>query len=130
MQQMQALAQLLTIFVPQAFSSDKYLTGEEGIYDEWKLTKISGRSLMSLIYFRHRGAEDGVNFYKEFTDHFIRGSHSIDGTGLKMIESISIGLTGGGGSRKIVKKPGWAGRNITKRDWAQTAERDNAQVVE
>lgn len=126
----QAYAEVLKQIIPQAFSSKSLMDEGRGLIDEWKMSKISGRAMLSLIYFRHRGVNDNIRFYKEFTDHFLRGSHSIEGLGLKLLESISIGLAGGGGKRKLMKKPGWIGRHITKRDWERKAERDQAQVVE
>lgn len=125
----QAMAELLKQFVPQAFSSNEYLSTEPGLIDEWKLSKVAPEGLISLIYLRHRGVNDGVRFWREFTDLFLRGSHSIDGFGLKQIENIAIGL-GSGGGRKMVKKPGFIGRHITDRDWERKAEAENAEVVE
>jgi len=127
----QAYAKVLEGIVPQAFTSQEEMDkGDGGKIDEWKLSKISSRALISLIYFRHRGVNDGIRFYKEFSDLFLRGSHSIDGFGLKMLENITIGLAGGGGKRKLVKKPGWVGRHITKRDWKQEAREDKAEIIE
>ena len=128
--QAQAIADLLKILLPQAFTDDNTLNKLKA--DEWKLTKYSGRAMLSLIYFRHRGAKDGdnVRFYREFVDHFLRGSHSIDGAGLKMMENIAIGMTGGGGRGKIVKKPGWFSRHVTNRDWERKARDDRAEIAE
>jgi len=128
--QAQAYAQVLQSIIPQAFTSKDMLDREGGGIDEWKLSKVSGRALISLIYFRHRGEHDKIRFYKEFSDHFLRGSHSVEGLGLKLLESISIGLAGGRGQRKLMKKPSWFGRHITNRDWERKAEREGAQIVE
>lgn len=128
--QAQANAEILKIIVPQAFTSGDIMDKGAGQIDEWKLTKFTGKSMLSLLYFRHRGEHDGIRFYKEFVDHFLRGSHSIDGSGLKMLENIAIGMSGGGGSKRIVRRPGWLGRNITKRGWERKAEREQAQVIE
>lgn len=127
----QAIAQVLMGIVPQAFTSQTMLERGKGEIDEWKMSKISSRALISLIYFRHRGEHDHVRFYEEFADHFLRGSHSIDGFGLKMLENIAIGLGGGGGGRrKLKQRPGWVGRHITQRDWKQKARDDSAQIIE
>lgn len=126
----QAYAKVLEGIIPQAFSSGDIIDAEKGGIDEWKMSKISGRAMLSLIYFRHRGEHDGVRFYKEFSDLFLRGSHSIEGLGLKLLESIAVGLAGGGSKRKLMKKPGWVGRHITKRDWKQQARDDSAEVIE
>lgn len=129
--QMQALADLLKLVIPQGFSSNEILgEGERGKIDEWKMSKFSGRAMMSLLYFRHRGVNDKVRFYEEFTEYFLRGSHSIDGLGLKLLETISIGLAGGGRRGKIIKKPGWVGRNITKRDWERKAQAEGSDIAE
>lgn len=126
----QAIAQVLMGIVPQAFTSQTMLDRGKGEIDEWKMSKISSRALISLIYFRHRGEHDHVRFYKEFADHFLRGSHSIEGYGLKMLENIAIGLGGGGGSRKMRKRPGIIGRYITNRDWKRKAREENAEILE
>lgn len=126
----EAVADLLKMIIPQAFSSGQIIDGEKGGIDEWKLSRINGRALLSLIYFQHRGEHDHVRFYKEFVDRFMRGSKSIEGYGLKMMENIAIGISGGGASRKLVKKPGWVGRNITNKKWREKADRENARVVE
>lgn len=133
----EAMAKLLGLILPQGFSSDHIMTRDapdSGLIDEWKLTKFSGRAMISLIYFQHRGASlenggGGVRFYRQFTDLFLRGSHSIDGGGLKMLESIAIGLGGSGRStRKTVKRPGWGGRNVTNRDWQRRATKEGSDV--
>jgi len=126
----QAYAQVLMKIIPQAFTSGSIIDSEKGGIDEWKLAKVSGRVLLSLIYFRHRGVNDGVRVYKELADLMLRGSHSIEGLGLKLLENIAIGLAGGGGKRKLMKKPGLFGRLVTQRDWKDKAKRDNAQVIE
>lgn len=127
----QAVFELLKMLLPQAFSSNEILgSGERGRIDEWKMTKFGGRVMLSLIYFRHRGVNDKVRFYRELVDYFIRGSHSIDGTNLKMLENISIGMTGGAGRGKIVKKPGWIGRHVTNRDWERKARDSGAAIAE
>lgn len=127
----QAFAQVLEKLLPQAFTSGKIIDDPEGGgIDEWKLSKISGRVLLSLIYFRHRGKYDGVRVYGDLSDLMLRGSKSIDGLGLKMMENIAIGLAGGGGNRNLMKKPGWVGRNVTQRDWRDKAKSRNARVVE
>ena len=129
--QAQALAKLLGMIVPQAFTSDEVMDEGDGRkIDEWKMTKFSGRAMMSLLHFRHRGENDGVRFYKELVQYFLRGSHSIDGTGLKMLESISVGLVGGRSRGKIVKKPGWIGRNVTQKDWERKAREEGSEIAE
>ena len=127
----QAFAQVLEKLLPQAFTSGEILNSPEGGgIDEWKLSKISGRVLLSLIYFRHRGKYDHVRVYGELADLMLRGSKSIDGLGLKMMENIAIGLAGGGGRRNLMKKPGVIGRYVTQRDWKEKAKRTNSQVIE
>lgn len=126
----EAVAEVLKLIIPQAFSSRNVMDEGAGAIDEWKMSKISGRALLSLIYFNHRGTHDGVRFYKEFVELFMRGSHSIDGGGLKMLENIAIGMSGGGSNRKLVKRPGAIGRYITNRGWKEKAKRENARIVE
>ena len=129
--QAQAIADLLKLILPQGFTSNEILgSGERGLIDEWKMTKFSGRAMLSLIYFQHRGENDNVRFYKQFVDLFLRGSHSIDGTTLKMLENVAIGMTSGGGRGKIVKKPGWVGRHVTNRDWERKARDSGAAIAE
>jgi len=128
--QAQAIADVLKSIVPQGFTSNKLMDEGSGAIDEWKMSKISGRALLSLIYLRHRGVNDKIRFYEDFADLFLRGSHSIDGLNLKLLESISIGLAGGGSKRKLTKKPGWWGRHVTQRDWERRAEREGAQIIE
>lgn len=129
-QQAQAIAKLLELILPQGFSSNEVMaSGEHGRIDEWKMTKFSGRAMMTLLYLRHRGENDGIRFYKEFTDYFIRGSHSIDGTSLKMLENVAIGITGGSSRGKVIKKPGIIGR-FRDKDWRRKAEADGSTIVE
>ena len=127
----QAYAEVLMSIVPQPFTSkamrDK---GTGGQVDEWKLSKIPRRALISLIYFQHRGEIDGVKFYSNFVDLLLRGSKSVDGLGLQLLKDITIGLAGGGQQKKLTKKPGWVGRNVTNRDWEKKAKRSNSQIVE
>lgn len=126
----EAVADLLKLILPQAFTSGQIIDGGKGGIDEFKLSNISGRALLSLIYFRHRGEHDNVRFYKEFVELFLRGSHSIDGRGLKMMENIAIGMSGGGSNRKLVKRPGFFGRHVTNRGWKEKADREDARIIE
>jgi len=126
----QAYAEVLMRIIPQAFTSQALMDKGKGEIDEWKLSKIPGRALISLIYFYHRGEYDKVRFYKNFVDLILRGSKSIDGLGLNLLKDISIGLAGGGKQRKLMKKPGFIGRQVTKRGWKEKAKRDNAEIIE
>lgn len=126
-----ALAELMKSIVPQAFSSNEIMGSSDlGAIDEWKMARIPAPIIPALIYFRHRGENDNVRFYREFYDLILRASHSINGAGLKMLTDIAIGMSGGGSRRRIVQKPGWVGRNISKRSWRASAEADNAEIAE
>ena len=124
----EAVAEVLKTIVPQAFTNQNII--DMGESDEWKLSKISGRTLLSLIYFRHRGTNDNIRFYREMVDYFLRGSGSIEGWKMRTLENISIGLGSGGGRKRLMVKPSWVGRHITKRDWEKKADRENIQIIE
>jgi len=126
-----SVTKILEGVIPQGFSSKEIMdegTGRK--LDEWKMTKFSGRAMISLLHFRHRGKNDGIRFYDEFVEFFLRGSHSIDGGGLKLLESIAYALAGGGKKGKIVKKPGVIGRYLTNRDWERKAQEEGSQIAE
>lgn len=130
----QAMAEVLKMIIPQAFSSPQIMSGgaeDSGQIDEWKTTVFeSGHEAISMMYFRHRGVNDHVRFYEEFTDHYLRSKHSVDGHGLNMIRDIASFLGSGGGKNKIVKRPNVLARNLWDRDWERRAESEGADVVE
>jgi hypothetical protein len=129
-QQQQAMAEVLKGFVPQLFSHPQHLTGgaeDAGGQDQWMLTNMPADVLIPLAGLEIIGQEDKRKEVLDFVDLVLRGLKGVGGFTVKQGERIAIGL-GSGTGKKIVKRPGLVGRNITNRDWERKAEEEGAVV--
>lgn len=129
----QANAEVLKGFVPQMFSSPKILTDEAadtGDNDNWMMTNIPADVLVPLAGLKLIGDADKRPEINDFVTLILRGVKGVNGFNMKVGENIATSLAGSGGQKKLMKKPGWAGRNITNRSWQDKAENEGAEVVE
>jgi hypothetical protein len=128
----QAMAEVLKEFLPQLFSSPTELTQgapDSGDQDVWMLTNIPADVLVPLSGLKLIGEHDNRPEVLAFVNLILRGVKGINGFTVKQGEHIAVGL-GGGGARKVVKRPGVIGRNITNRGWHEKAEDEGAEIVE
>jgi len=126
----QAMAKVMDKFVPQLFSGPEILSNgasDAGGQDYWMLTNMPAELLVPLVGLQTIANADSRDDIKAFIQTILRGLKGIGGFTVKQGESIALGL-GGGVGRKTVKRPGWAGRNITNRGWKEKAEDEGAEV--
>jgi hypothetical protein len=132
LQREQAMADVMKGFVPQLFSHPQHLTGgaeDAGGLDAWMLSNMPADVLVPLAGLELIAEADKRDEIHDFVNVILRGLKGIGGFTVKQGERIAVGL-GGGGARKVVKRPGWAGRNITNRGWERKAESEGAEVEE
>lgn len=128
----EAQAKVMDKFVPQMFSPPDILTGgapDSGGTDIWMMTNMPAEVLLPLAGLQTIGEADDRKEIKTFVQVVLRGLKGIGGFNMKVGENIATAL-GGGVGRKIVKRPGWASRNITNRDWREKAESEGAEIEE
>jgi len=131
LQREQAMAKVLEHFVPQLFSGPEILSSgasDAGAQDYWMLTNQPAETLIPLVGLQTIAEADGRDDIKMFVNLMLRGLKGIGGFTVKQGENIAISLAGG--SKKTVKRPGWAGRNITNRGWKEQAESEGAEIEE
>jgi hypothetical protein len=127
-----ANAEVMKTFVPQLFSHPKQLTGgaeDAGGQDTWMLSNMPADILVPLAGLEMIAQNDNRPEIHDFVELILSGLKGIGGFTVKQGERIAIGI-GGGGTRKVMKRPGWAGRNITNRDWQSKADSEGAEVEE
>ena len=133
LQREQAMADVMKSFVPQLFSGPDILSNgapDSGGQDIWMLTNMPAEVLVPLAGLQvianadKREEDIGV-----FVNLILRGLKGVGGFTAKQGENIALGL-GGGIGRKVVKRPGVIGRNITNRSWKEKAESEGAEIEE
>jgi hypothetical protein len=128
------MAEVLKGFVPQLFSHPRHLTGgadDSGGQDEWMLTNMPADVLVPLTGLELIAVNDNRPEVHDFVEFVLRGLKGVGGFTVKQGERVAIGIaSGSGGGRKVMKRPGWGGRNVTNRDWQRKADDENAEVQE
>jgi len=131
--QVQASIQVLETFVPQLFSSPKTISEnapDVGEIDEWMMSNFPPEVLIPLTGLKMIAEADDRPDIHAFISYILRGFKGINGFSAKQGENIAIGIMGGGGNRKIVKKPNILSRTITNRNWRQKAEDEGSEIAE
>jgi len=126
----QATAEVLKTFIPQLFSNPKIMSEyakDVGEIDEWKLSNFPADVLLPLAGLEFIAQVDKREEIHEFVLLCLRGFKGIGGFASKQGENIAVGLAGSSG-KKLVKRPGLIGRNVTNRGWERKAK--DAQVIE
>ena len=129
----QAMAEVMKGFVPQLFSHPKHLTGgaeDAGGQDQWMLSNLPADVLVPLAGLELIAQNDKRPEVHDFVELILRGLKGVGGFTVKQGERMAIGMASGGAARKLVKRPGWGGRNITNHDWQRKAEDEGAEVEE
>lgn len=129
----QANAKILEQFVPQLFSNPKILTGgasDSGSQDEWMLSNMPSEVLIPLAGLQLIAEADKRLEINDFVHTILRGLKGVGGFQVKMGETIAVGLGGSGQGRKVIRRPGVIGRNVTNRGWEKRASEQNAEIEE
>ena len=131
-----AQAEVHKLYVPQMFSHPKELSNgapDSGGQDMWMLSNIPSECALALQGLKMeaiaQGETDGKGFISQFIENSLRTLKGINGFQVRMGESMYIARSSGAG-KKIVKRPGVIGRNITNRNWQQKAESEGAEIEE
>jgi len=127
-----AMADVMKTFLPQLFTGPEVLTEnapDAGGTDYWMLTNIPADILVPLAGLQIIADSDNRDDLRTFVNLTLRGVKGINGFTAKQGENIALGL-GGGIGRKVVKRPGLFGRNVTNRRWKEKAEAEGAEIEE
>jgi len=126
----QATAEVLKTFIPQLFSSPKLMSEgapDVGSQDAWMLSNFPADVLLPLAGLEFIAQVDKRDEIHDFVMLCLSGFKGIGGFTSKQGENIAVGLAGSSGKR-LVKRPGLIGRNVTNRGWERKAK--DAQVIE
>lgn len=133
LQREQAMADVMKSFVPQMYSGPEVITSkapDSGRTDYWMMSNMPAEVLVPLAGLQIiADTDDRQDDIGEFVEIILRGLKGINGFNMKVGENMALGL-GGGIGRKIVKKPGLIGRNVSNRDWRKKAEEEGAEIEE
>lgn len=115
--------------VPQMGSDFKKI--DEGGIDQRKFAVLeSPQQQIALGHFDYRAEVDGVRFFKHMVDWLLNSSPSLShGLGRRQVIQTIASATGGQ-IPNIAERPGWIGRNVTKRSWKRDAEQRGENVVD
>ena len=94
-----------------------------------RLSKISELESFCFPYFMEIPSYRGGNVAKKIVNHKLDLNMSVNGWRANLINNF-VGATRGVPSVEMAKKPGWVGRNLTKKDWKEKAEEEGKIVVE
>lgn len=125
-----ATMQVLRDIVPQLGSGPKVLSEgapDSGDLDSWMLTNMNSDIFLGLVGLRTIAKADDAEYIDDFIGVFLRALKGINGFTAKQLERIAVGMNSGAG-RKIVKRPGLLGRNVTNRGWKERADSEGAEV--
>lgn len=100
---------------PQLGTDSKALT--EGAFDMRRLSIINDQLLAALAYFSWRGKK--VKFWRHIVDEYLNLAPSVRGVGRRQLIEMQRATTPGAPPAPVPERPGWLGRNVTKRDWEE-----------
>ena len=89
-----------------------------GIYDMRRLSVLNDDVRMALIYCYERGKQNPA--FRSFFEQYLNLAVSTGGRGRRDIIRMELASRGGGtnvDAEIADRKPGWFGRNITRRNW-------------
>ena len=131
-----AQAEVQKLFVPQMFSHPKELSSgapDSGGQDMWMLSNIPPECALALQGLKMEaiaaGEMDGQGFISQFIENSLSVLKGINGFQVKMGENMYIASSSGIG-KKMHKRPGWFGRNVSDRRWKQKAEQEGEEIEE
>lgn len=108
-------------------SGKKLMMGE---IDMRVLSNISPTDQVALGHFNYRAVVDKNRYFAHLVDWILHTAVSIDGKRSDQVIDTIAASVGGSRRSEYVSKPGWVGRNITKRSWREDAEKKGQTVID
>lgn len=102
----------------------------KGQVDIRRFSKIGPFDKIWIAYFLQVPKERGGGFARKFCYHFLNLACSEDGWKTNKAIQLVAGSKGAPSVGELQKKPGWIGRNVTKRDWKKEADEEGRTIAE
>jgi len=114
--------------VLQMGSSGKKLM--KGEIDMRVLSNLSLTDQVALGHFNYRAKVDGNRYFAHLVDWILHTAVSIDGKRSDQVIDTIAASVGGARRQEYISKPGWIGRNITKRDYKEEAAQKGQTIID
>lgn len=121
----QMIEQMMNL-VMQMGSDQSFLA--RGQIDERKLANINENDQLALGHFNYRAIVDNIRYYGLFVDWILTSSNAVNGLRARQFIQL-MQANAGVPQQEFVQRPGWIGRNLTKRNWEKEAQDKGATII-